>query len=200
MTTQHQVLEFWFGTLDGEGLADTEHRQGWWKKDPAFDALIRSRFGELHAALHKDEHADWRSTAQGALAEIIVLDQFSRNMFRDTDDMFASDALAQRRCLALLEQGFDQSLAVDEKVFAYMPLMHAEDLERQNQCVGLFETLLASLPAGKAHERIAGNLDFAERHRDIIHDWGRFPHRNAILDRTSTSEELAFLETEGSRF
>ena len=173
-----EILEFWF--------ADPGR---WWKKDPAFDAEIRSRFSDLHESIERGEREDWRETPRGALAYVIVLDQFSRNMFRGTSRMFASDAQALAAAHAAIERGYDQALAPAERTFLYMPLMHSEDLADQERCVALFQSVAAPDP-----------VRYAEQHRDIIRRFGRFPHRNEILGRASTPDELEFLTQPGSSF
>jgi uncharacterized protein (DUF924 family) len=173
-----EVLAFWFA-----------HSSRWFAKDEAFDAEIRQRFLALHDEVERGEHEDWRSTPRGALAYVIVLDQFSRNMFRGTPRSFASDARALAAAHDALSRGFDQALSPEERSFLYMPLMHSEDLADQERCVDLFRAL------GDAY-----SLGFAVQHRDIIARFGRFPHRNAILGRTSSPEELEFLTQPGSSF
>ena len=172
------VLDFWFS-----------HSDRWWDKDPAFDAEIRDRFGALHAEIEAGEHEAWRATPRGALAYVIVLDQFSRNMFRDTPRMFASDRQALGAAREALARGDAQALGPDERSFLYMPLMHSEDLADQERCVELFREL------GNAY-----SLDFAEQHLAIIRRFGRFPHRNQILGRASTPEEREFLTQPNSSF
>jgi uncharacterized protein (DUF924 family) len=181
------VLTFWFGALDETGRSDQAHMARWWKKDPAFDQELRDRFGALHAAITRGEHADWIESARGRLATILVLDQFSRNMFRGAPGMFASDARALELTVDGLDRGMDQELTPAERQFFYMPLMHSEDLAAQERCVELFATF-------------AENQKFAVQHRDIVKRFGRFPHRNEILGRTSTPEEIAFLTQPGSSF
>ncbi|MCC7536395.1 MAG: DUF924 domain-containing protein [Deltaproteobacteria bacterium] len=179
-STPHDVvLEFWFG-LDPAR---------WWKKDPAFDAEVRSRFADLHAAVERGEHEGWRATPRGALAYVIALDQLSRNMFRGEARSFASDARALEAARDAVAQGFDAALPPTERPFLYMPLMHSESLEDQERCVALFRALGSE-----------GQLRFAEQHRDIVARFGRFPHRNAILGRDSTPAELEFLTQPGSSF
>lgn len=173
-----EVLEFWF--------ADPAR---WWKKDPAFDAEIRDRFGALHAAIERDEHEAWRRTARGALAYVIVLDQFSRNMFRGTARMFASDARALDAARAAIAGGLDRELSDDERGFLCMPFMHSEQLADQERSMELFGAFAAP-----------SQLKFAEQHRDIVKRFGRFPHRNELLGRASTPEEIAFLAQPGSSF
>ena len=172
------VLEFW--------LADPAR---WFRKDPAFDAEIGARFGALHAAIEAGDHEAWRATPRGALAYVIALDQFARNMFRGTPRSFASDPRALTAATASIARGDDAHLTPPERAFLYMPLMHSEDLADQDRCVALFEAL-----------GIATNLTYAEAHRAVIRRFGRFPHRNAILGRASTPEEIAFLAEPGSSF
>jgi uncharacterized protein (DUF924 family) len=173
------VLAFWFGQ------PPVRH----FRKDPVFDQEIRDRFGALHGELVLGEHDDWLTTPRGRLAAIIVLDQFSRNMFRDTPGMFASDPQALQLALEGLARGDDRALSEAERSFFYMPLMHAEDRAVQDRCVELFRAL-----------GIENNLKFAVMHRDIVQRFGRFPHRNAVLGRTSTPEEVEFLAQPGSSF
>ena len=173
-----EVLAFWF--------AD---KARWWKKDPAFDAEVKERFGALHEAVTRGEHEAWRATARGALAYVIVLDQFPRNMFRGTPRAFASDDQARRATVAAIEAGFDAALTPDERAFLYMPLMHSESVDDQHRCVELF-----------TKNGPADNIDYAVRHRDIVVRFGRFPHRNEILGRDSTAEEIEFLKQPGSSF
>jgi uncharacterized protein (DUF924 family) len=193
------VLQFWFGELDANGRADAEHSARWWKKDEAFDAQIRTRFGELHAAVARGERDDWLESDRGCLAYVIVLDQFSRNMFRGTGQAFAYDAAALRAALAAIARRVDQRLGPDGRSFLYMPLMHSEDIAVQERCVELFAALRQTAE-GTWQEAAASALSYAEQHRDIVKRFGRFPHRNALLGRKSTPEELEFLTQPGSSF
>ncbi len=177
MTSVDDVLRFWF-----------EDPSRWWKKDPAFDAEVRAKFEPLHDAIDRGEHEDWLETPRGALAYVIVLDQFSRNMFRGTERMFASDERARAAVRRALDRGDDRALAEAERTFLGMPLMHSEDLADQDRSVAFFA-------AGPEDNR-----KFAEQHRDIVRRFRRFPHRNAILGRTSTPEEIEFLKQPGSSF
>jgi len=191
------VLELWFGQLDEDGRADDAHRQRWFRKDPDFDALLRERFGALHEAVAAGERPAWRETPRGRLATIVVLDQLSRNLHRDTARMFENDAEALAVAEAALAAGDDDALATHERYFLYMPFMHAEDLEAQERCVRLFEAARDAAPP-----KLASTFDptWAVRHRDIVARFGRFPHRNALLGRASTPEEEAFLKEPGSSF
>ena len=189
------VLSFWFGDPDAAGgMADQNRR--WWRKDPAFDAEIRERFAADHAAIEADQCEAWLEDPRGLLAYVIVLDQFSRNMFRDTPAMFASDARALAAAKRGVAAGMDAALSREMRAFLYMPFMHSESLADQDTCVELFARAAADAgaPADDGEKR------YAERHRAIIARFGRFPHRNAILGRPSTPEEVEFLAQPGSGF
>ncbi|HSN82046.1 MAG TPA: DUF924 family protein [Polyangiales bacterium] len=193
------ILDFWFGQLDELGCASPEQRKRWWTKSEAFDAAIESQFLADYRAVAAGDREAWRSTARGALAYIIVLDQFSRNMFRGTPQMFAADPLARQACREGLERGFDEKLAFDERVFFYLPLEHSESATDQAHCLDLFGGLLEDAPEA-LKEDAEYYLDFAKRHQAIIERFGRYPHRNQILGRASTPEEVEFLEQPGSSF
>lgn len=193
------VLTFWFGELDENGLAAPDKAKLWWLKSASFDAAIRAQFGALHERVLAGGHRDWLDTSRGRLAAIILLDQFSRNMFRETPRMYAADELA----IELAEEGLardqDRELATDPRVFFYMPFMHAESLAAQDRAVELFDALCQQLE-GAALERAKSNLKYALMHRDIVARFGRFPHRNTLLGRTSTPAEEEFLRQPGSSF
>jgi uncharacterized protein (DUF924 family) len=178
---QHQsILHFWFTEL-----APKQH----FVKDAALDETIRTRFGDTLEAAARCELFAWRATPEGRLAEIIVLDQFSRNVYRDTPRAFTQDALALVLAQELVASGQDRSLPQAQRVFAYMPYMHSESALVHTQAVALFTQL--------GNEN---NLDFELRHKAIIDRFGRYPHRNAILGRSASAEELAFLSEPGSSF
>jgi uncharacterized protein (DUF924 family) len=184
------VLDFWFGTP-----GSPEHgsdRPEWFRKDEAFDARIRERFGTLIAAVLGG--ARFGAAPQETLAAIIVLDQFTRNAHRDTPLAFAGDAKALALAQAMTARSADHGLPVLQRSFVYLPFEHAEDLALQDRSVRCFEGLAAAAPA------MRDRLDYALRHREVIRRFGRFPHRNAILGRASTPEEIAFLTEPGSRF
>ncbi len=174
-----EVLAFWFDEITPAQ---------WWKVDPAFDALIESRFGALHGQAAQAERWAWRATPEGRLAEVIVLDQFSRNLHRGTARAFACDPLALGLAQEAVARGDDLALPPERRAFLYMPYMHSES--RAVHAVA--EPLFA--------ERAAHVLDFERRHRAIVDRFGRYPHRNEALGRASTAEELAFLQEPGSRF
>lgn len=186
------VLDFWFGAP-----GSPEHgrdRPEWFRKDAAFDALIRARFGAtIEEALAGSLDA-WATGPAGTLALIVVLDQFTRNSFRDTPRAFAGDPPARALAQRLVAAGDDLRLPPWQRAFAYLPFEHAEDLALQHESVRRFEALAAVDP-GQAE-----GLDYARRHFDVIARFGRFPHRNAILGRVDTAEEAAFLRQPGSRF
>jgi len=194
-----RVLSFWLGELDEQGLASVEQAGRWWKQDAAFDQRIRDEFEAEHAAIIAGERQAWLRSARGRLAYVIVLDQFSRNMYRGTLRMFAADDQALRAALGGIERGFDRSLPVAARVFMYLPLMHSEDVEVQELCVEQFTALRDEL-SGPARAQVEQNLEFAVQHRDIVALFGRFPHRNAVLGRESTPQELEFLKQPGSSF
>jgi uncharacterized protein (DUF924 family) len=193
------VLDFWFGRLDSFGRADPEHAARWWKKDPSFDRTLRQRFAAVHEAVASGERDDWLAMPRGRLAFVIVLDQFSRNMFRDTPRMFAYDTAALIAAREGVAQGAPRLLARDERQFLYMPFMHSEDLADQELSVSLFAALRDEPPL-EASKHSGDQLSFAKRHCEIIKRFGRFPHRNALLGRAPTPEEIEFLAQPGSSF
>jgi uncharacterized protein (DUF924 family) len=158
----------------------------WFEKDAAIDADMRARFGTLQVVAAKGLLDDWEVDAAGALAQVIVLDQFPRNMFRGTPAAFATDLLARAAAARAIARGFDQQVAAAERPFFYMPFMHSEDLADQERCIALCQA---------AND--VGTLEYAEMHREIIRRFGRFPHRNAALGRVTTPDEQAFLDTGG---
>jgi len=174
------IPHFWFTELTPK-----QH----FAKDAALDEAIRTRFGATLEAAARCELFAWRATPEGRLAEVLVLDQFSRNVYRDTPRAFAQDALALVLAQELVASGHDGSLPEAQRSFAYMPYMHSESALVHTQAVALFTQL--------GNEN---NLDFELRHKAIIDRFGRYPHRNALLGRTSTPEELAFLSEPGSSF
>lgn len=194
------ILEFWFGTLEGDGLATEEKSSRWWKKDPAFDDEIRERFGDTLLAAHRGELITWGDAPRSSLALVILTDQFPRNMFRGTADMFSSDGLALTSSLRAIERGFLAELKTHESVFLVMPTMHSEVLAIQRRCVELFEELAEDAKTDRARDALKYNVGFAEKHRVIVERFGRFPHRNALLGRAGTAEESAFLKEPGSSF
>ncbi len=193
------VLAFWFGDAAGDADAARAQRRLWWGKDASTDADIRERFGRLTVEAATGHHDAWLETPRGRLALIILSDQFPRNIYRDTPQAFAHDARALRLTVDGLEIRADQALRPIERVFFYLPLEHAESPDMQERSVALFTALAAGVPEAD-RDTFLGYLDYAQRHRDVIARFGRFPHRNRVLGRDSTPEEAAFLEQPGSSF
>ncbi len=193
------VLDFWVGPLDAEGLATETQSRKWYEKNPAFDAEVKDRFLVTYNEIRAGSREDWRTTAEGAAAYIIVLDQFSRNMFRDRGEMYDGDAQALEAAVQVVDEGKDAPLPNALRAFVYMPFMHSEDLSHQKKCVELFEAFNRGL-SEKALPGVGQYLDYALQHHAIVAQWGRFPHRNTLLGRESTPEELAFLKQPGSSF
>ncbi len=167
------LLDFWFAP---------EHEPLWFRATPQFDQTVRERFEVVWQAARDGQLADWERTPEGALALVILLDQLPLNMFRGQPECFATEALAREVAGRALARQFDQALPAKGKAFLYMPFMHSEKLADQDTAVALYEA------AG-----LADNLRFARHHRAIVQRFGRFPHRNAILGRSSTAEEAAWL-------
>ena len=176
-----RVLNFWFSEIDPKQ---------WWTKDTEFDELVRQRFSEVHRQASCGELFTWRDAgAQGRLAEIIVLDQFSRNMFRDTPQAFAYDPLALVLAQEAIRAGCHLQLPLNMRGFMFLPLMHSESPLIHEQALALYTEM------GEPHQ-----LEFELKHKRIIDRFGRYPHRNSILGRVSTAQELAFLQEPDSAF
>ena len=184
---QREILDFWFGA--------TPHaaRDVWFRKDAAFDATIRGRFGDAIETALYGGFVDWTVSAPGALARVLLLDQFTRNAFRDTARAFAGDTQALATSQRAIASALDRALDPYERWFLYMPFQHCEDVAVQQRSVDIFAALAADTG-------LTGPLDYARRHAAIVRRFGRFPHRNAILGRASTPEEAAFLAGPGSTF
>ncbi|MFM5007519.1 DUF924 family protein [Aeromonas veronii] len=194
------LLDFWFGDEADDVLRATRQAPLWWGKSSETDALLAKQFGAQAEAAANGELADWADLHHGRLALILLLDQLPRNIHRGTPAAFAQDPLARDLCLKGLSIGADKSLSPLERVFFYLPLEHAESREQQARSVALFEALAAEQAGTPSQATFAGFADFARRHQVIIERFGRFPHRNDILGRTSTPEEAAFLQQPGSGF
>jgi uncharacterized protein (DUF924 family)/2-polyprenyl-3-methyl-5-hydroxy-6-metoxy-1,4-benzoquinol methylase len=193
------VLEFWFGKLDGQGRADMQHAGRWFQVLGTFDDEVRARFADVHRAVAAGECDAWLDSSRGRLAFVVVLDQLSRNLFRGSARMFEFDRRALDVALDGIRGGMDKTLAHDERSFFYMPLMHSEDRAAQDESVARF-TALRDEAAPELREQAARTVLFAERHRDVVKRFGRFPHRNAVVGRESTPEEVEFLKQPGSAF
>lgn len=187
-TLTRAVLDFWFLPAGG-------YRPEWFRKDEAFDAAIRAGFGaEVEAALAGTPPA--AANDEELLARILLLDQFTRNIFRGTPHAFAGDAQALAIATQLVTSGRDKNLDPWQRWFAYLPFEHAESLLEQERAVALYAALCREAQG----EAFGSAYDYAVKHRDIVARFGRFPHRNAILGRASTAEEIAFLKQPGSSF
>lgn len=174
------IIQFWFDEID---------RSHWFKKSDEFDETIRARFQTLHDQASKCELHSWRTSATGRLAEIIVLDQFSRNLYRDSALAFANDAMALTLAQEAISAQLDQQLSVDEQTFLYMPFMHSESKAIHQMAIQLFDK-----------PGMESNYRFEIAHKKIIDRFGRYPHRNDVLGRPSSAEENAFLQQPGSSF
>ena len=181
MTDYQDIIDFWFSE---------RARKHWWSKEEAFDQEIRSRFSGVYRLASEGGLSAWRQTPEGRLAEIIVLDQFPRNMFRGHADAFASDKLARQCTRDAVAAGADKALKPQQRSFLYMPLMHSESRADHEEAVRLYSS----------HPDLSYNLEFELKHKAIIDRFGRYPHRNKVLGRKSTPEEIEFLQQPGSSF
>jgi len=179
-TEREAIIEFWFNEITPKQ---------WFIKDLSFDQMIQDRFSEVHKAAIAGELFSWRDSVEGCLAEIIVLDQFSRNMYRGQPEAFASDTIALVLAQQAVELGIDKELPPEKRSFLYMPYMHSESQLIHEQAIIVFD-----------QPGLEDNLRFEYRHKEIIDRYGRYPHRNEILGRISTTDELDFLESPGSSF
>ena len=179
-TTPLDILDFWFSETSGPK---------WFAKEPSFDAVVSARYGAVLQDAKRGELFQWRETIRGRLAEIIVLDQFSRNLFRDSPRAYSADSIARRLARTAIEQGFDIAMTRQERLFIYLPFEHSEDRADQAYSINLVKQL--------------GREDWthsAVKHKAIIDQFGRFPHRNAVLNRLSTAGEIAFLKEPKNSF
>lgn len=191
-----EILHFWFGKDSQEPLSQQSH---WWQKDSNFDEEIRKTFGELVEQARADQLEEWGETAKGSLALVILIDQFSRNLFRNSGEAFRCDAKALEISQQAIARGLDQKLSLVERWFLYMPFMHSEDPQMQKISLKLYSHLSHEAPA-ELKKALTGAYDFAQRHAEIIFRFGRYPHRNAVLGRRSTTEEINFLKEPQSSF
>jgi uncharacterized protein (DUF924 family) len=192
MSTAEEVFDFWFGR-EGDEVGYGEFREAWFTKDPEFDREIRDRFELIYEEAASGKLEDWKNDPQSCLALIVVLDQFPRNMFRGDAEMYATDELARAAARHAVEHAYDRELRPSQRLFVYLPFEHSEDLEDQRRSVELFRTLSAEMGSEDL-------LDYALRHMEIVERFGRFPHRNEILGRATTPEEVEFLEGPNSSF
>jgi uncharacterized protein (DUF924 family) len=191
MSSPQEILDFWFGREGEEGYG--EFREAWFTKDPEFDREIRDRFEPVYEEAAAGGLDHWKSEARSCLALIIVLDQFPRNMYRGDTRMYAADALAREAARHAVEHAYDRELSPYERLFAYLPFEHSEELDDQRLSVELFRGLAKEMGSEDL-------LDYAVRHLEIVEQFGRFPHRNEVLGRRTTPEEAEFLRGPDSSF
>lgn len=189
MSSMNEILDFWFGNSQPVGT-----RKVWFNKDPEFDQIVRTRFEADYQAAVVGKFDDWQQSARGCVALVLLLDQFPRNMFRGHPRAFATDSQAVLVAQQAIARRFDQELPAFQRWFLYIPLMHSENLNHQRQSVELFHQLKDAAP------ETASAFPYAVRHLEAIEQFGRFLHRNKILGRVSTPEEVEFLKQPGSSF
>lgn len=194
-----ELLEHWFGQAGDGWTISADRIELWFGRSDETDADLRRRFGRLHERASAGELSSWEADPRSKLALLLLFDQLSRNLHRGTPDAFANDPRALGLAREMIDRGEDRELRPIERPFVYLPLEHAEDLEAQHRAVEAFRALRDEAPeaARAGYETL---LDYAERHLVVIERFGRFPHRNAILGRESTTEEEAFLLEPGSSF
>lgn len=200
-TGADEVLQFWLGTARPDNAQALQQRQQWFTKSDAFDAEMRQRFGAAVQAALDGQLDGWATEPWGRLALILLLDQFTRNIHRGTPQAFAGDRRALELALGAIESGEDLHLPEVLRIFVYLPLEHAEDPAMQRRSVLAFAALAKA--AGVDTDLVQflqGTLDYAWRHQEVIARFGRFPHRNAVLGRTSTPDELFYLSQPGAGF
>lgn len=191
-----EILQYWFGQLDEHGMATPAQQQLWFKSSAATDAHIQKHYLNAIEAALRDELEDWRGTIRGNMALLLLLDQFTRNVFRDSQRAFSGDPQALTIAQALVSSGQHYDMPLIYRVFTYVPYEHSESLLVQNAGVVLFDDLLEQSPLA-AQDAIAGFRRYAVAHQQVIEQFGRFPHRNAILQRASSAAELEHLEQHG---
>ncbi|NJM71003.1 MAG: DUF924 domain-containing protein [Scytonema sp. RU_4_4] len=191
MSQAKEILDFWFGSSNEPDYG--KPKSFWFSKKPEFDEELRIRFLRDYQKAAAGYLDDWMDSPDSCLALILLLDQFPRNMFRDTPEAFATDWEALSAAQHAVAQGYDQKLLPVQRWFVYLPFEHSENLEHQEQAVGLFQHL-------EDDPESASTIDYAMRHMQVIQRFGRFPHRNEILGRVSTPEEMEFLKHKGSSF
>jgi uncharacterized protein (DUF924 family) len=200
MTTDTEdVLDFWFGACGSASEIAARQRKLWFGKSAENDQAVSDRFAATLAAASAGKLDHWANSPRGRLALVIVLDQFPHHIFRDQPQAFATDPQALALSLAALAANEDRQLTPIERVFLYLPLEHAESIEMQERSVSLYAALASEATADE-RALFEDFLDYARKHRDVVARFGRFPHRNAILGRPSTPDEVEFLKQPGSRF
>ncbi len=199
IATPDAVLDFWFGAPGSAAEVAARQRPLWFAKSAANDQIVVERFAETFVAASAGRLDHWANTPRGRLALIVVLDQFPHHVHRGHGQSFAYDARSLALALDIIQRGEDAHVTPIERVFVYLPLEHAESIEMQDLSVALYEKL-AHQAAAAERGLFDGFLDYARKHRDVVARFGRFPHRNELLGRPSTPEEIEFLKQPGSRF
>lgn len=199
MFAWHELLDFWFGELDDNGLPDSHHRNRWFRSSRAFDQEIRRRFMSMVLFASENGLEHWRTEPGGRLAEIILLDQFTRHIHRGGELAFSNDRLARQLTREGMDLGHDVQLPALYRAFFYMPLQHSERLQDQDLSLECYQQLAATA-SGLLAEFLQSFVESARDHRAVIQRFGRFPHRNRALKRRSTPEEEAYLTGAGSRY
>lgn len=195
------ILDLWFGKTEPGNVPPEKIQKMWWTPDRSLDSFLRQKYETdlKKAAAGELEH--WKETSRGTLALIILLDQFPRNIYRGTPEAFSFDGMALSVAEEGIKKGYDRKLHPVMRIFFYLPYMHSEDPEYQERCVELFKMLESEFNDNEGIRSVISNsLDFAVRHKEVIDRFGRFPHRNEILGRKSTPEEIEFLKQPGSSF
>ena len=197
MSDIKSIIQFWFGeNIEAEPLQNSKK---WFKKDPDFDANISNSFGKLLSRAGQGEFEDWKQTAEGSMAFILLTDQFPRNIYRNKKEAFSFDHLALATSKKGIEKELDKKLSWVMRTFFYLPLEHSESIDDQELSTSLFEKLLQEVPP-KYNDYAAEIFEYAAKHWEIIKRFGRFPHRNEVLGRSSTTEEKEFLKLPRSSF
>ena len=199
MSRQEKIHFFWFGELSPDQPVPSDKSKLWFGGERTIDTLLRDQFADDVSRATRGEYDAWTGTASGALALILLLDQFPRNIFRKTPAAFATDAKALSICLTGIDSGLDRELSVVERAFFYLPMEHSEDIDVQKRSMSAYANLIND--ATPAQRKMCESYyDYAVRHHDIIARFGRFPHRNETLGRISLAEEIEFLKEPGSSF
>ncbi len=199
METTDSIIEFWFGSHTSNREINEQKKSIWWSKNEQTDQRITERFEIISTEVYRGDLVEMQRSARGLLASIICLDQFPRNMYRGTAKSFACDPAALGFAIEMVDKAWDQTLLPVYRVFAWLPFEHSEDLAMQHKSVMLYDNLRNSVEEDE-REMFNEYYQFAYRHFEIIDRFGRYPHRNQILGRESTAEELDFLSQPGSSF
>ena len=202
--TPDSIIGFWFGSSDSPVEINAQKKTLWWFKSKEIDADIKQRFASLSKAVHVSLPDEWKDEPRSLLAAIICLDQFPRNMYRGLPEAFSYDPRARELALQLVDSGKDRELLNMHRVFCYLPFEHSEDIDDQQRAIALYKNLLSEVVSSGANKEVCDifehSYQFAVRHLEIIERFGRFPHRNSIMGRPSSEEELDFLSQPGSSF